>query len=317
MFDIITLGTATKDIFVNGKGLKSNNKNIILECGKKVEVQRPFIQVGGGATNTAVAFSRLGLHTAAITKIGKDEAGHLVKKCLDAEGVFTSLVVDDNKEGTAISLVVVKTGIDRAVLVYRGASQRLDLKDIRLKDLNTKWIYVSALRGESVKVLTHLLKYCNKKGIKVAMNPGSKELEMPGLLRYVNVLLLNLEEARRLSNETHLRNIFAKLVGYGPKIIAITAGVRPVFVLYHGKILCAEPLNRKVVSTLGAGDAFCSGFVASLIINQSIDSAIRIGLLNSYFVIQKFGAKSGLIYLKDINKHKRLLSKIKVRSARF
>ncbi len=314
MFDVITLGTATRDTFIKVDNLKSKNNYLLLEEGKKIEISKPFVQTGGGATNTAVSFARLGLDTAIISKLGKDEAGYLIKSSLVKEGVNIEAVVHDTKEGTARSTILVKNGKDATVLVYRGASSNLNIKEIKLNELDTKWIYISALKGESVKILHPILEHCKRKGIKIAINPGSKELDMPFILKYADILLLNLNEAKKFSGKNEIKDILKKFKNEGIKIAAITSGKNPVNVLYYNKVLTAKPIDVRVVSTIGAGDAFCSGFVYSLIKNKSIDYAIRSGLLNSASVVQHFGAKVGLLKLHELKRHERSLNKIHVRS---
>src|SRR3989344_2324934 len=69
-FDVITIGTATQDIFypLASDGFK-------FEKGAKTEVGAPFCSVGGGAVNAAVTFARQGFKTAALFRIGADSAG--------------------------------------------------------------------------------------------------------------------------------------------------------------------------------------------------------------------------------------------------
>ena len=80
MCDIITIGSATMDVFV-----ESSEANIVSVCtkdrksefmsypyGAKIEIEDFSSQVGGGGVNTAVNFANLGFNTSAIFKIGDD-----------------------------------------------------------------------------------------------------------------------------------------------------------------------------------------------------------------------------------------------------
>ncbi|MBS3174385.1 bifunctional hydroxymethylpyrimidine kinase/phosphomethylpyrimidine kinase [Candidatus Woesearchaeota archaeon] len=317
MFDVITIGSATRDIFVDLKFLKKKDNYLCLIPGAKYDIEPPFMQTGGGATNTAVSFSRFGLRTSIISRIGNDESGHLIKINLKNENVNMHNLQQDKELGTAISIIISKIGIDRTVFTYRGASQNILLKEIDLKLLKTKWFYITALRGNSLKILKPILEYAKENRIKVAINPGSQELGLNEILEYIDVLLLNKEEAIKLSGKSDIKDIFKKLTSFGVKTIAITNGKNSVHVLYHNKILKAEPIKSKVVSTLGAGDAFCSAFVASLIQNKSIDNALRVGLFNSHSVVQHQGAKTGLLTIDNIKKNENLISKIKAESYKF
>ena len=85
-------------VIIVADNLKSNEKYLLLEEGKKLEIKKPIIESGGGATNTAAGFSRLGLKTGIITKIGKDNTGSLIKKSLIDEGVNINLISEDLTE---------------------------------------------------------------------------------------------------------------------------------------------------------------------------------------------------------------------------
>src|SRR4030042_1415807 len=76
MYDIITTGSALRSIFVDTglKEIESKGKDFIAyPSGYKIAVQDMKFSIGGGGINTAVGFSRMGLKTAYLGKIGKDD----------------------------------------------------------------------------------------------------------------------------------------------------------------------------------------------------------------------------------------------------
>ena len=308
MFDVITIGSATRDVFINADFLDSEKGHMCLPLGYKFDIESPFTQTGGGATNTAVSFSRLGLKTGIITRIGNDDAGHLVKHNLNHERVNTRLLMKDKDLGTALSVIFYKTDSDRTLFVYRGASQNISLNEIKLSALKTRWFYITALRDSSINILKPLLQFARKHNIKVAMNPGSKELKMSWLLKYVDVLLLNKEEAEMLAkHKGKVKEIIKRLHRLGPSIVAVTDGDNRIFVCNENRIYSAVPYNVVKVNTVGAGDAFCSGFVSALVKNNGIKEAIKLGLLNASSVIQHVGAKVGLLDYKKTYSYERSL----------
>ena len=308
MFDVITLGSATRDIFINAAFLRKKENYLCVDSGVKYDIEQPFMQTGGGATNTAVAFSRFGLKTSVICKIAKDDPGHFVKETLKDEKIDSSFLTVDDKTGTAFSIVLSKENSDRTIFTYRGASQNITLKDVKLNRLKTRWLYISALRGDSIGVLKPVLEYAKKNGINVAMNPGSKELEMKSIFKHVNVLLLNKDEAEILSGRSDsVNNIIKKLFALGPRTVVITDGGGKTYAYSGGCLYSAKPYNIKIHSTLGAGDAFCSGFVSMLIKNKSMEEVIKFGMLNASSVIQHVGAKTGLLYSKNLKMYENKL----------
>ena len=89
-YDVISIGSATLDVFVEAKDLKLletkkvfTNQALMIPYGAKCEVERLTVQSGGGGTNTAVGFSRLGLKAAVLARCGWDFAGKVVREELE------------------------------------------------------------------------------------------------------------------------------------------------------------------------------------------------------------------------------------------
>src|SRR3989304_10593340 len=104
MFDCITIGAATRDVFLRSKEFKSKrdpssrtNVDLVLPLGSKVAVDEIIFETGGGATNAAVTFARQGLKTTCICRIGEDPGGRAVVESLENEGADTSLVIKDKE----------------------------------------------------------------------------------------------------------------------------------------------------------------------------------------------------------------------------
>ena len=93
MYDVITIGSAARDVFVKSKALKvlrapmfATGRAIGISLGSKLAIDELNFFVGGGAVNTAATFARQGLRTAAFTTIGHDPGG----KAVEVSGTYTS-----------------------------------------------------------------------------------------------------------------------------------------------------------------------------------------------------------------------------------
>jgi len=87
MFDIVTFGSATRDLFVRSKNFDifKNKKfisgeGICFNLGSKVYIEDLFFATGGGGTNTAATFAKQGLKTAYVGKVGNDPGGEAILK---------------------------------------------------------------------------------------------------------------------------------------------------------------------------------------------------------------------------------------------
>lgn len=99
-----------------------------------------------------------------------------------------------------------------------------------------------------------------------------------------------------------LIQFFKTIEHHGPKIVVVTDGARGVYVYANNTIYYHPSLPVSLINTLGAGDAFGSCFVASLMRKNSIEQAMMHGLLNSSSVISHMGAKTGLLTQEELEK---------------
>ena len=86
MFDIISFGSAVVDVFVDTDILEKKGF-MCYPSGAKVLLKNLRFDIGGGGTNTSVAFSRLGLKAGFLGKIGDDTDGQTIMKILKKENV--------------------------------------------------------------------------------------------------------------------------------------------------------------------------------------------------------------------------------------
>ncbi|MEK7183602.1 MAG: carbohydrate kinase family protein [Patescibacteria group bacterium] len=306
MFDVITIGAATRDVFLVSKEFQIINSPRFAggqgECvalGSKIDVDELVFSTGGGATNAATTFARLGFSSAVVARIGNDDPGAAIVTELKQYHVNTELLRVLPKENTAYSTLLTAKNGERSVLVHRGASSSFSASDIPWKNLKSQWLYITSLAG-NIELLQKIVTQAKKQGTKVAVNPGRGELkravEMRELLSSLSVLIVNLEEAQMLAESDEKDGAkLAKLLAYPGLTVIVTNGARGAHAHADGKTWFARTSGAKSVSRTGAGDAFGSGTVAAIAKGWSLDDALRVGTLNAESVIQKFGAKAGIL----------------------
>jgi len=312
MYDIITFGSAARDIYLKSGAFKilkdqvnfKTGEGICLPFGSKIDVEDILFTSGGGGTNTAATFGLQGLKTAFVGAVGGDVAGKEVLADLKNYKIDTRFVLVKSEKKTNHSVIFSTNGEDRTIMIYRGASELLDFKDIGWNKIKARWFYFAPITGLLCDNLAEIIDYAKKNKVKVVMNPSKQQLAMPEeklkeILKKVDILFLNQEEASILTkipfeNENE---IFKKIDEMCPGVAVMTKGGEGV-VASDGKYLySAKPdPNRKVVDTTGAGDSLASGFLAEFIkTNGNIESAIQFGLANSAGNLSEIGAKTGLL----------------------
>lgn len=304
--DVVTIGAATRDVFLVSSAFQliaspkfATGTGECVALGSKIELDNAIFATGGGATNSAVTFARLGLFTATVARLGADSAAEAIVQDLEAQRVDTSLLRRVPKGQTAYSTLLTAKNGERSVLVFRGVSSHFEKRDIPLSALNAKALYITSLAG-NLDVLRHVLVQGHKNKAVIALNPGQGELQqatkLRDLLRFVDVLIVNLEEARMISetpSSTAVETV-RSLSQYCGTVI-VTDGPKGAYAMTGGVTWFARPNGKKSVSRTGAGDAFGSGTFAGLLRGMTLDQALKVGMLNAESVIQEFGAKTGIL----------------------
>lgn len=312
MYDIITFGSATHDTFLKSKDFKVvaqkrfiTKTGLCMSLGSKIPVQDMEYATGGGGTNTAASFAYQGFNVAYCGKVGNDSSGQAIIDEMKRLGASTDLIVVDKKNKTNCSVILSVPGTERTILVFRDCSEKLGVKDIPWKKVkNAKWLYVCPLSGELVKIFLPLLKFAKKNNIKVALNPGNTQFELPKktwqtVLKLIDILILNQEEAALLTGVQFEKEaeIFKKLKDMSKSVIVMTKGPAGL-VVSDGKFKYAAGIlkEKRMVDRTGAGDAFGSGFLTGFIRkNGDIPYAIQFGSANATGCIEEFGAKNGIL----------------------
>lgn len=331
MFDVVTIGTATRDAFVKSKDFHVDpdhhvlgGKALVMPLGAKIEIPEIYFSTGGGSTNSAVTFSKQGLKTACISVVGEDISGKTVMSELKKYGVDTRFVKFRKKLPTAYSILLELVSGERTVLVYRGAAATMGSQDISWSKIKTGWLYLSSVAGD-LDLLKKIIQFARPRGIYVAYNPGGKELKQKSkllpLLQDISVVIANREEASLISgvspeNELGIFKVWDQMC---TGINVMTDARRGVLVS-DGKYLYRTGIykEKQVVDRTGAGDAFGSGFVAGIIHQvkswklkvssltpEAIEYAIKLGSANATSKIEGLGAKFGLLSREDFEKSRR------------
>jgi sugar/nucleoside kinase (ribokinase family) len=321
MFDVVAIGSATRDHFLLREYELTEWKNspsgkvVVLHWGEKYEVAGVHATNGGNAANAAVTFARQGFQVACAAKVGSDVEGEHLARQLQKEGVRTKLLAHDPKLPTAYSVLLTDTrNGERTILNYHGASDTLSPGNMDFRKMGrAAWWYLS-LAGESDAMLPELVSFAREHGIRIAFNPSGHHIahrrdEILSVLDTVSFLVLNASEAASLT-ELPVHDgagVCKKLSGLCGGIVAITDGPSGAVVLDGARVYRAGIFREEQVrDRTGAGDAFGSGFVAGLIRrgeackkgscdSQAVQYALRLASANATAVVEAIGATENVL----------------------
>lgn len=311
MFDIITFGSATKDIFLSTKEstIVESNKlstgvGMCFPMGSKIKTDEIYFTSGGGGTNTAVTFAKQGFSVAFCGKIGDDNVGKNIINDLKQYKISTDFVTKTNERPTNHSIIIDVPNIDRTIFVYRGAAELHNENDVPFSKLISQWFYLAPFSPYTEPLFCKLIEFALEKGTKIMANPSKKQLQSKKtreMLKNVDILLLNTEEASILTETPvkEINTVIEKTINFTKDIVLVTQGVEGVTAFQNNMFYRIKPINPNAVDRTGAGDSFGSGFLSEFIRSKNVENALQLGVANSTSCLQKKGAKNGLLNKDD------------------
>lgn len=301
---IVTIGKAAQDVFLRStsafkqfehKGVKYEQ----LPVGQKLDLDEVIFATGGNVTNAAVTFARQGLHSKYAWCLGEDASSETILHSLDKEGVDTSHVHQSDRFSASYSTILMLEGGERTILNYKGSMPNAEDSELDLSVIDDgDWMYVSSL-GD-MELLEKIISRAAEHGVKVMLNPAGVELKNPdklkALLDDVEILAVNKEEAQMIVHGESCEELVRHLHNYCDTVV-VSDGPKGV-VATDGKSIIEAGMYEDVpvIDRTGAGDAFGSGFLSQYAQGISLKESIIFASANSTSVVQKIGAKEGILH---------------------
>ena len=314
MLDVVCVGDAIIDVFLNISkdnphfGLDEKNNKLEISFGEKINVESYTLDVGGNAANTCVGLAKLGLSTAILAEIGKDEFAEKILNKFKNENINSEHVILTNDQKTSFSVGINYNG-ERTLFVEHVQRKH----EFNFENLSTKLIYLTSLGKEWEKAYQDTLSFVEKNGVKLAFNPGTLQIEDRGkflneIIEKTDYMFLNKEEAElilygkelEISSDKGNDNIIKKLLfgikSIGAKNVIITDSINGSYVFDESNNLYKSPIIKvDVLEKTGAGDGFTAGFLGAILNNLTISDACIWGTINASSVITQIGAQKGLL----------------------
>lgn len=258
----------------------------------------PFrTSIAGAESNVAIGLSRLGHRTRWVSRVGADEAGELILRTLRAEGVDVSTV--ERGQGPTGMVLFEQRLPDVTRVLYRrdgSAASRLAPADALPALEDAELVHLTGITpalGESPRAAVEAVLDA---GAEVSFDvnyrsrlwePGHAAEVLTPLARRASVVIGSAEEIG--------------LVGGGTALLA--AGVREVVTKQgaDGASVSTSdgewtaPAHRvRVVDSVGAGDAFTSGYLSAMLDGLGIPERLARGNACGAFAVATSGDWEGL-----------------------
>jgi len=308
--DVVTFGSGSLDIYViveKIEDLLEKGKKLVCDYGAKNEVVSDvFYEVGGGGTNTLFTFLNFGLKAVWIGAVGEDLAGKYILDFLRKHKVDTSFIKKVKKQKTNQSIIITGPSKESTLLVFRGAAEYITEKDIPWQRISqAKWFYLAPFSRRKISFLRKIISFARKNDIKVALNPSLTEIlslkKHKDLISEIDLFFLNEKENALFLNcigQWNEKAIKEKIKEFKIEHLVVTRAEKGAVVFWENEVFSMPSKKVKIVDTTGAGDAFASAFLASLLLEKNPRYALQMAIKNALSCIQHWGAKGGLIKLR-------------------
>ncbi|UYH51999.1 5-dehydro-2-deoxygluconokinase [Candidatus Kirkpatrickella diaphorinae] len=292
--DIIAIGRASIDIYGQ-------------QIGGRLEDMATFSKaVGGCPANIAIGTSRLGLRAALITRVGDEAFGRFIRERLAREGVETQGVVTDTARLTALAILGVRDRENFPLLFYRTdcADAALNEDDInpalirRARAVVVTGTHFS--RPHSAAAQRKAMKIIHEAGGKVVFDVDyrpnlwglagigegeSRYVRSDDVTRHLRAILPECDLIVGTEEELHIAGGSEDTLEAIRRIRSLT---QAVIVCKRGPMGCVvfeddipDSLEKgirgagfpiDVYNTLGAGDAFMSGFLRGWVRGEKLET---------------------------------------------
>lgn len=293
--DFVGFGALNVDVFCSLKpGAKANQVVPGLRSGGEimgVESDREqilnFIQEyttisgrsgGGQAANTTVAMERMGFRCGYLGKVGSDEMGDLL---LESLGNIDKGHIQRG-EGSGMCLCILDEERDRANAVFPGCNDTISINSEDVDYVNgSKAIHITSFCSEEVLKLQEWLLHQDLADVMVTFDPGEiySRLgidKLQKVLEHTRVLFATIEELGLMTGEKP-RKAAEIILEYGTEIVVCKRSAQGSEIITNNKIINVPVAHaNEVVDKTGAGDVYAAGFIAGLLMEQSLEICGRL-----------------------------------------
>ena len=203
----------------------------------------------------------------------------------------------------------------RSIYVSSGANSLLEDDDIDLDYIKqAKILHLSSFAGEKQLEVQKQLMNRIPPSVKVSFAPGSIYAarglaDLSPIIKRAYVLILNRKEIEELTGEEFQKGAQSCL-GLGCQIVTVTLGegmkgkgtIAACYLANSDREYMLEARRTKRLSgdTIGAGDAFATGFLFGLLQGKSLEECGYLGQLVAQFSVARSGARAGLPSLRQL-----------------
>lgn len=280
------------------------------------EVEHFSRHLGGSSANIAVGLARLGHDVGIIGSVGADALADYLLGFLKSEKVDTRFVRLVPGFNTSLCLTEVSPPDRFPQVFYRRepADTRVDVGPAELDEVRRSRLFVtngtSLAASPSREATLAALRAAREAGARTVLDVDYRASSWPApeaageqarrALPFVDVVLGNEDEILLLTGESDPGRQVTSVLDAGVGLLVRKLGARGVETHTRAESTSVPPLPVPVVSTIGAGDAFASGFLDGLHRGRPLAECLRAGNAAAAIVVGRVSCSDAMPYRREI-----------------
>ena len=282
---------------------------------KLPRVRRFSRYLGGSSANMAVGLSRLGARVGMVSCLGDDSLSDFLVEFLQGEKVDVGHI--QRAPGYLPSLCLTEVSPpDRFPQVF----YRHDAVDTMLRVTEEDLDYIAGRRmfitngtslcaSPSRESTYRALERAKRAGCRVVFDVDYRAMSWPSAaeagqavrlaLPFIDVLIGNQPELRLVAADADLEHATATLRERVPLLVS-KLGEQGTRVWQGGDSVFLPPYSVEVVSTIGAGDGFASGFLYGLLAGKPVTECLHYGNAAAAIVVSRLSCSEAMPTLAEV-----------------
>lgn len=275
------------------------------EKGVLEKVNSITVHNGGNAMTASINLKKLGVESHIVGMVGNDMFGTYLKSCLEDAKVNVKGLKTSKQTQTSASVLMIDKNAERSFFHCVGTNSVFSIDDIDFDVISEcDIVFVTG-----TFLLTHFdgtetmefLKKCKEMGKTTMLDVcwdsngnWGKLLDMS--MPYIDYLMPSIDEAVCIADKKEPEEIADVFVSKGAKNVIIKLGSKGSFLRKEseekGKVFPPFFVENPV-DTTGAGDSFCSGFIAAFAMGKPLDECMEFANAVGAMSVMEKGATSG------------------------
>lgn len=298
MYDLISVGNISIDLYFKGKSLTQNNERFQLAIGGKYFTDNFYEDVGGGAVNVAAGLTKYGYKVTVFAKIGNNSFKEVILKKLENKKISSEFCQFEDNYYKISSILLTEKG-ERTIINYETPSHLYGQFILNDQLKKAKNVYFGPLPSISLAEKTKMVNFFKGDQVTTIVNLASMDCQQPindlkEIFQSLDVLIINAHEYSLLIKKPYAEINFKEtyqIDSLKDKVVVVTDAEKGSYGYFNNKTFFQlATVPEKIIDTTGAGDGYTAGFIAEYLKTKDIKASMESGAKYASKIISQIGA---------------------------